>query len=219
MELLAKSNPHQTLKRHIDDALKIEQYLENSFPNINKVNCTDDFWELLKICIIFHDLGKAHSEFQKLLQGKSYDWKQQRHELFSLPFVKSLKNQRKELIYLVIAGHHKDYETLIKNLESYCSDNDDFELDISGTEEISTFEKEFENNVPVKKVHELLKYYGVEIKAPVIHNPKKQLQQFVKKHFIDKNEQIKLLLLTGAFKQCDHLASSGVEKIFNLYSY
>ena len=63
---------------------------------------------------------------------------------------------------------------------------------------------------------ELLKFYGIELETPVKHNPKKQLQQFVKKHFEDKKEKIKLLLLTGAFKQCDHLASSGIETIFNL---
>lgn len=216
MELIAKSNPIQTLKEHIDDVLKIEDLLKISFPNINKISFTADFWELLKVCIIFHDLGKAHKEFQKLLFDKKNEWKYQRHELFSLPFVKGLNYLEKEFIYLVVAGHHKDFETLVSNLESYGSDNDNFGLDLGGTEKICTFEKEFENNVPVEKVLELLKSYCIELKVPAIHNPKIHLQQFVKNHFEDKNEQIKLLLLAGAFKQCDHLASSGVETIFNI---
>ncbi|MGI5913208.1 MAG: CRISPR-associated helicase Cas3' [Bacteroidales bacterium] len=216
MELLAKSNPRKTLKEHIDDALNIKLLLKISFPNMEKIGCADDFWELLKTCIIFHDLGKTHREFQKLLLGTKNDWKCQRHELFSLPFVKGLNYSQKEFIYLVVAGHHKDFEKLIRNLESYGSNNDNFGLDLGGTEEICTFEKEFETNVPVEKVLELLKFYGIELETPVKHNPKKQLQQFVKKHFEDKKEKIKLLLLTGAFKQCDHLASSGIETIFNL---
>lgn len=216
MELLAKSNPHKTLKEHIDDALNIKGLLKILFPIMEKIGCSDDFWELLKACIIFHDLGKTHREFQKLLHGTKNDWKHQRHELFSLPFVKGLNYSQKEFVYLVVAGHHKDFEKLIRNLERYGSNNDNFGLDLGGTKEICTFEKEFENNVPVGKVLELLKSYGVELEAPVKHNPKKQLQQFVKKHFEDKKEQIKLLLLTGAFKQCDHLASSGIESIFNL---
>lgn len=216
MEILAKSNPTQTLKGHIDDALKIEEMLKGSFSNIEKTSCGDNFWELLRTGIIFHDLGKAHIEFQKLLLGKNHKWKRQRHELFSLPFVKSLNSKEKELIYLIVAGHHKDFETLILNLESYGSDDDNLGLDLGGTEEICSFEKEFKNNVSIEKVLFLLKSYGFEIKTPVIHNPKKELQQFIKTHFEYKKEQIKLLLLAGAFKQCDHLASAGISEIFNI---
>lgn len=216
MELLAKSNPSQTLKEHISDALKIINSLKGSFSNIEKISYTESFWELLKASIVFHDLGKAHIEFQKLLYGQKHNWKHQRHELFSLPFVKSLSEKEREFIYLIVAGHHKDFKTLIHNLESYGSNNDDFGLDLGGTEEICTFEKEFEHNVSVEKVLELLKSFGYEMKAPVVHNPRMQLQQFVKKQFEDKNERTKLLLLAGAFKQCDHLASSGVETILNL---
>jgi CRISPR-associated endonuclease/helicase Cas3 len=132
-----------------------------------------------------------------------------------LPFIQSLNGNGVELIYLIVAGHHKDFETLIRNLESYGSD-DDLGLNLEGTEEICTFEKEFENNISVERVLELLKTYGFDLRMPVIHNPKRQLQQFLKKHFKDTNEQVKLLLLVGAFKQCDHLASSGINTIINL---
>lgn len=216
MELLAKSNPSQSLKEHIDDALKIEKFLKSSFPKISAVCNTKNFWDLLSTSIIFHDLGKTHTEFQKLLQGKSNDWKQQRHELFSLPFVLSLTDIEKELIYSVIAGHHKDYETLVRNLRSYGSENNDFGLDLSGTEDIKTFEKEFEDNIPIESVSDLLKSYNFDLKNPIIHNPQRRLQQFIQKHFDDKHEQIKLLLLAGAFKQCDHLASAGINKVYNI---
>jgi len=215
MELLAKSNPPQTLKAHIDDALKMEGMLKNSFPKIEEIVFTNNFWELLRTIIVFHDLGKAHKEFQNLLRGLKNAWRYQRHELFSLPFIQSLNSDEIELIYLIIAGHHKDFETLILNLESYGTD-DDFGLDLGGTEEVCTFEKEFENNIFVEQVLKLLKSYCFDLRAPIIHNPRRRLQQFIKEHFRDKKEQIKLLLLAGAFKQCDHLASAGIDTIFNL---
>jgi len=216
MKLLAKSNPPQTLEEHINEALKIEEILKSSFVNIRLISCDDNFWELLRTAIVFHDLGKVHYEFQKMLQGNPHQWKHQRHELFSLPFIQSLNGNGVELIYLIVAGHHKDFETLIRNLESYDSVDENFGLDLGGTVEICTFEKEFENNIPVERVMELLKTYGFDLRMPVIHNPKRQLQQFLKNHFKDTNEQVKLLLLAGAFKQCDHLASSGINTIFNL---
>lgn len=216
MKLLAKSNPPQTLEEHINEALKIEEILKSSFVNIRLISCDDNFWELLRTAIVFHDLGKVHYEFQKMLQGNPHQWKHQRHELFSLPFIQSLNGNGVELIYLIVAGHHKDFETLIRNLESYDSVDENFGLDLEGTVEICTFEKEFENNIPVERVMELLKTYGFDLRMPVIHNPKRQLQQFLKNHFKDTNEQVKLLLLAGAFKQCDHLASSGINTIFNL---
>lgn len=216
MELLAKSKPSLSLKQHIDDALMIYEILKKSFSNLSNIVEQYSFWELLRISIIFHDLGKAHNEFQNLLQGKTHEWKYQRHELFSLPFVKSLNDKEKELIYLVIAGHHKDFEALILNLNSYGSDDEDVGLDLGGTEELVSFEKEFQNNMAVDKVLALLKSYNIYIKNPIIHNPKEQLLQFVRKQFVDKAEHIKLLLLAGAFKQCDHLASAGIDKIYKL---
>ncbi|MFW6224747.1 MAG: CRISPR-associated helicase Cas3', partial [Bacteroidota bacterium] len=215
MEILAKSDPAITLKQHINDALQISERLRESFNGLFRIIDSESFWNLLKIAIIAHDLGKAHQDFQKLLLGKSNGWKQQRHELFSLPFIKALDIKDIDLVYLVVAGHHKDFEKLIQNLESYGSSNDGFGLDLGGTEEINTFEKEFENNLPVKSVLSVLRDYNIVIRSPVVHNPKRELQKFVLKATRVKS-QIKLLLLAGAFKHCDHLSSAGITNIFNL---
>jgi CRISPR-associated endonuclease/helicase Cas3 len=216
MEILAKSNPAISLKQHINDGLQVFERIKESFTNLSKITDQDSFWELLKFCIIFHDLGKAHIEFQKLLHGKTKNWKQQRHELFSLPFVESLPLKDKEFIYLVVAGHHKDFEKLISNLNSYGSSSEDFGLDLGGTEEIITFEKEFENNLPVNSVASLLKEYKIQISTPTIHNPGTKLLNFIQKGFGNKKENIKLLLLAGAFKHCDHLSSAGITNILSL---
>ncbi|NOZ33842.1 MAG: CRISPR-associated helicase Cas3' [Chlorobi bacterium] len=212
--ILAKSNPKSTLQEHINDALQIANVLKQSFTNITSLIPEEEFWELLRISIIFHDLGKSHNEFQKILQGQTNNsWNSQRHELFSLPFVKALNIKNKDLIYNVVAGHHKDYEKLIEKLNEYGED-DDFDLD--GIEEILTFEKAFKQNIPVKDVTSILSEYEIQISEPIIHNPKRILQQFKQKSFTDYSELIKLLLLAGAFKQCDHLASAGIREIKHL---
>ncbi len=215
MKILAKSNPESTIQEHINDALLIVSALKKSFTNIASLIDEDRFWQLLRLSVIFHDLGKSHKEFQKILQGKTNQWNSQRHELFSLPFVKGLNIESKNLIYNVVAGHHKDYETLIDRLNEYGEDVDS-ELDLSGINEIPTYEEIFEENVPVNEVLSILKEFAIDLEEPIIHNPKQILQQFVRGKFDDATKLIELLLLAGAFKQCDHLASAGIEKINSL---
>lgn len=216
MEILAKSNPPTSLKQHINDGITVYKELKKSFTGLSKIVDNENFWGLLKIAIIFHDLGKAHKEFQNLLLGKSADWKQQRHELFSLPFVKALGIKNKDLLYYVVAGHHKDFENLVYHLKNYGSSADDFGLDLGGAEEIITFEKEFIDKLPINSVLELLKSFGFEINKPIVHNPIDELQQFIAKGSENKPQHIMLLLLAGAFKHCDHLSSAGISQIHSL---
>ena len=215
MKILAKSNPETTLQEHINDALIIVDILKKSFTNIASLIDEEKFWKLLRLSVIFHDLGKSHKEFQKILQGKSNQWDFQRHELFSLPFVKGLNIENKDLIYYVVAGHHKDYETLItQKLSEYGEGNSS--LDLSGIDKIPTFEDTFKENVPINEIQSLLKEFDIDLTKPIIHNPKRILQQFIRKKFNNTEELIELLLLAGAFKQCDHLASAGIKQIKKL---
>lgn len=215
MKILAKSTPELTLQEHINDALLIVDVLKESFTNIASLVNEDHFWQLLRLCVIFHDLGKSHKDFQNVLRGKSHTWNFQRHELFSLPFVEGLNIKNKKLIYYVVAGHHKDYETLIKKLNEY-GEEDNFGLDLDGIEKVPTFEAVFKQNVPINDVLSLLKEFDINLFKVPIHNPKKTLQQFVRNRLINFQELIELLLLAGAFKQCDHLASAGIKQIKNL---
>ena len=84
-QILAKSNPKISLKRHIDDGLIILEYLKKCIPNVPNIQGESNFWNILKVCVICHDLGKSHKEFQKMLIGENNEWFCQRHELFSLP--------------------------------------------------------------------------------------------------------------------------------------
>ncbi|WP_315815125.1 CRISPR-associated endonuclease Cas3'' [Paraflavitalea speifideaquila] len=129
MALLAKSTDNRqgtaarTLKEHIDDCLAVWAFIQKAFPQAATLSGMGPaFWEVLRLSIILHDTGKAHQEFQRLLQQKPHKWNAQRHELFSIPFVEAILKQDKvllRLVRLVVAGHHKDIETLLNKINYY----------------------------------------------------------------------------------------------------
>ena len=114
--LLAKSDPQVTLEQHTRDVLRVmNEFLKKAFPQT-----PPQYWRLLEVSIVFHDLGKAHLAFQKVLRPKEFsndktDWRGQRHELLSMPYVQALQGfsaEEKLLIERVVAGHHKTFDRL-----------------------------------------------------------------------------------------------------------
>lgn len=219
MEILAKSQPRISLKEHIEDCLLIWKYLKKCFPTINEIISEIYFWEIVRLSVIMHDLGKAHSEFAKVLQGLNNEWHRQRHELFSLPFIEGLgvDDNIKQLIRLVVAGHHKDFETLNDKYVSkaYSSGNVDDDFSDAG---LLSFEDEFkkvnvENVISFLETHFQIKLGKYDIKLP---------QRLILNHIgisgknsftIENESYFNLLLLFGALKHCDHLGSAKLEKI------
>ena len=222
--LLAKSQPPLSIVEHINDCLKIQSILELQFSDFSKIpNIPKDFWNLVKISIIFHDLGKGHIEFQKLLKNETNVWMSQRHELFSLPFFLAYTGSRDKntnnLMFLAIAGHHKDFGQLFKKYISnfYDTDNSDFGgLDLGSVKRIS-FESEFKK-VKIDLITEILKKeFGIVLNG----DPRKYLSQIqiaIPQYLrngvnIKNNDYWFLVLLFGAIKNCDHLGSAGIQDI------
>lgn len=224
MTLLAKSEDSKrnvaarTLREHIDDCLVIFNFLKEVFPKAASVSGLGErFWEILRVCVVCHDLGKAHKEFQKLLNGQANDWRSQRHELFSLPFVESLSDYDKDslrLIQLVIAGHHKDFETLRYALNYY--ESDPFNT-LETIEAAETFELAFDKNVDVKAAMTLLRNYSVST-ADIKPKPITGLIHLYNKNpYRQSNERyFQLMLLFGALKWCDHLGSAMITDLEKL---
>lgn len=205
MPILAKSEPPYTLKKHIDDALSVSAELRFAFDKVGKVFDDKVFWRNLKYSIILHDIGKAHSEFQKVLKGKSNKWDFQRHELFSLPFVVSSSEYSKE-IYYTVAGHHKPMDKLGEIISGYDTSNP-FNLNLEGIVNNNSFKDEFKK-VSISKALELLKTYDINIENLSIPKIEQIVTNFNKYTESEINRH-RLLLFSGAFKHCDHLASAG----------
>jgi CRISPR-associated endonuclease/helicase Cas3 len=218
-EDIAKNTPARTLKEHIDDCLRISGLLREKFPKATAVSgLGQDFWSVLDLCIICHDLGKGHAEFQKVLRNTSNKWNYQRHELFSLPFVDALADFRKELsdtIKLVVAGHHKDFEKLRSALNYY---NRSFFGLLEGLEDdMESFEAAFKKNVDVQAIASILKNYQIVINSvepkpiyPLIHSYNK------KPYRIKDENYFTLMALFGGLKWCDHMGSAMVTELNQL---
>lgn len=224
MTLLAKSQdpktkePPRTLKEHIDDCLLIHSFLQQCFPKVAELSGLGEaYWDILRTCVVCHDLGKAHQEFQKVLKGEPHKWNSQRHELFSLPFVDALSNYDPALlkvIRLVVAGHHKDFAQLRdKYLRVY--DKDDFgSLPSLGEAESKDFESAFNKNVNRKAALQLLEDYAVQVKEVIAKPIYGLIHGYNKSPWLPaQSDYFKLLLLFGGLKWCDHLGSALVTQV------
>ncbi|MDL1987522.1 MAG: CRISPR-associated helicase Cas3' [Deltaproteobacteria bacterium] len=116
---LAKSDG-TTLQEHIDDCLKMFAALKGAIPMLSNVTGLANVWDLLFVAIYIHDFGKCHIEFQNLLKKKRNCWNNQRHELYSIPFVDKLNinDSEKNLIKKIVLAHHKDFKALVKKYKS-----------------------------------------------------------------------------------------------------
>lgn len=211
-EILAKSEPPVSLKKHIDECLRVYESLRKAFTRL-PLSDTIRFWNLLRLGIIFHDLGKTHSEFQKILSGKRANWYHQRHELFSVPFInqQDLSEEDKLLLKLIVAGHHKDFNFLFDFIQcSYMSGEDMFSFSEDGKLEWD----EETGKLNAGFIKSFLKDYGVSLSSTSLTPPFTEIKEYSRKPVNTANINFQdLLLAAGALKQCDHSASAGIFKV------
>jgi len=221
MILLAKSqdvtrgHPSVSLTKHIDDCLLIFEFLKKGFPKVASIsNLGADFWEALRTAVIFHDLGKAHIEFQKLLHRQRNNWNSQRHELFSIAFVDKFETSDRvvnKLIKLAVAGHHKDYETLTQKLRYYDT-SDSFGM-LDTAEDIQDFASAFNSNVQSILAYEVLREFGIELREVEPMPLDGLIRGYVKSPIrLNEEEYITLMMLVGGLKWCDHLGSGQIRE-------
>ena len=223
-QVLAKSKPEISLAQHIDDCLNIWQQLSLCFSRLPIQNVSE-FWSVLRDALVFHDTGKSHREFQRVLYGRPSAlkaWCKQRHELFSLFYIhqSSLSEKEKRMLYYVVAGHHKSREEIL----GHCSQM--YDVDYSGfgdTEGVLSYDAECTKLFKVK-TWKILANYGFSQESAT--SSQKSSDSFalllllneIYQHPIhpDEDDYIWRLLLVGMMKQCDHLASAGIEKLHRL---
>lgn len=211
-EVLAKSEPPITLKQHIDECLNVYKSLRRAFGNL-PVNDLNHFWEFVRLGVIFHDLGKSHPEFQKMLLGKRANWYHQRHEMFSTPFIDrlSLPEEDKLLLKLIVAGHHKDFSFLFDHIQQGYKTGEDI---LSLTEDGKLDWEEESRKIDNQFIVSFLKEYNVSLKSDSLALPMELVKDYIRKPVNTTSINfIELLLAAGALKQCDHLASGGIFKV------
>lgn len=212
-QVLAKSEPEVTLKQHIDDCLCVFRQLERCFENLPVDTTT--LWSHVKTAICFHDTGKSHKEFQKMLMGKCNHWNHQRHELFSLLFIaqSELPSIDRDAIMFAVAGHHKDIESLLLfvNREYRKSSDQHF---------ISTNSRTYllESELLLKnKTWKILCQHDLHKTNDDIIDICQQIQKIKdSSSSIRDHNYIMQMLLVGFLKQCDHLASAGITQLNRL---
>lgn len=220
-EVLAKSEPPMPLKQHIEECLSVYNSLQKAFGRL-PVNDLNRFWELVRLGIVFHDLGKSHTGFQRMLEGNPRYWFRQRHELFSTPFIDrlDLPEEDKLIVKLIVAGHHKDFSFLFDHIQKgYKTGEDIFSFGEDGKLDWDEETQKLNDGF----IHSFLKEYNVSLKSSPLALPMQLVKDYARKPVNSTNINFsELLLAAGALKQCDHSASAGVfnvnvleEKHFN----
>lgn len=220
--LLAKSQPPVSLLEHVHDCLLIKEQLQTFMENI-PVAEKETFWDMLEAALICHDLGKSHSEFQKLLKGKPNEWNRNRHELFSLPFIQYTKfsRQEKEMLSFAVIGHHKSLDEISYLVRSNYNCGNTNELAIILKSAVKKdFREEYERYVDFHGVANFLRYHEIDVDdgngVDVLQNILNCCELEI---ISDHPNFLPYILLAGALKQCDHLASAGIRKLHKLNSF
>ncbi len=215
---LAKSDPAITAGEHVADCLRILEQLKTDVPALPLAD-RERFWKLLRVAVVVHDAGKAHAGFQALLQGMKNTWHRQRHELFSLCFVDGLllTEEEKALVAFAIAGHHKSLDELSdfvgKNYKSE-ETNDLWEI---YEEDKPEFQEEC-RKVNTEAVADLLRSYSLEWEEKWMEVAIEERIRTLRHWKVAAEEAVfwERLLLVGALKQCDHLASAAIRTLGTL---
>lgn len=113
IELLAKSDPPETLVEHTENCLSVYFSMREMMPFLAEISGELDFFDHLFYTVALHDFGKAATGFQAQLQSATKRWGF-RHEILSAGFVVGLDlpPTDKRAIGLAILTHHKDIRTL-----------------------------------------------------------------------------------------------------------
>lgn len=217
-QVLAKSKPEISLEQHIEDCLDILKQLMLCFPNL-PFHEHQSFWDLLFYCIVFHDTGKAHPGFQGILYGlsesKAGKWNNQRHELFSLYFIQQSKlpDIYKRQVYYVVGGHHKSADEILQNtIRFYDKSYGGF----THSDGSLSFEEEC-NKLWKNKIWKILNKYGLfQENEDTIDLLVTVRNMYGISYQLSHPAYIRNMMLVGFMKQCDHLASAGVKRLYRL---
>ncbi len=202
--MLAKSDGI-SLDKHTQDLVDISKTFEVAFPILEKLFKDEEFWNYLKISILFHDMGKATEGFQELMKnGKKYRF---RHEVLSAIVVQNFTD--KEFIISAVLAHHKNFQKLKELLNEY-KNNEKYNQDRWISKEFDTLDFDWIREFLLKHNIEIesFKLYELELDKII----KKWTSKRVKKK-ISELEKFQNIFLSASLSICDHNASAGIKNI------
>lgn len=228
--IFAKSDG-TTLQEHINDCLRIADNLHGALPKLAAVSRLETFWDMLFYSVCFHDIGKTHREFQKVLKGQKNNWRHQRHEIYSVAYVKKLPldSSTLNLIRRSILAHHRPFEELKQKYKSQDEINNELELIYSDKAyHPEDFHANLKHCFPPSDLQSIFgfieqvaqsKNIPLDLKGILYDDIAHPVEELI----FDQNEKSGKdsaywsdMLLWGALKICDHYGSAGIQKIYTL---
>lgn len=221
MTIYAKTNPVQTLIEHTDDLLFVMNKLRNS---LNFSEIID--WDLLRIIIIAHDLGKINQCFQERTNktinssgssSKSVD--EIDHNLLSGAFLGEilkgvkLSEPTKQIIYKAIVFHHKNYLYYLENYQRFSYDKIQKAI-FNHIENAYT-----STDAPIVELNNYIREKIGSSDAINILNLDYDFFDYYNEWFDEKGDDAKCsyLILKGMLHLCDYVASSGYKDYGDFY--
>ncbi|MGB9774571.1 MAG: CRISPR-associated helicase Cas3' [Bacteroidota bacterium] len=217
-DILAKSDPPETLLQHTENCLRVFSSIRTVFPFVAERARQPQFFTHLFYSIFLHDIGKIARGFQNQLRnGTRWNY---RHEILSASLVVSipeLSEIERKAIALAVITHHKSVTELREGYattdevgrERYRSHLAEFWEDILRVQEFLSYAPDFATQ-----------FLGRRIPKFAIPQDREQLfdgyREAVRwyRNAIEDAELTPLhslygILLRGLLIACDHLASSG----------
>jgi len=200
--LLAKSDG-LSLEEHIQDLLDVSEAFKIAFPALKELFKDDEFWNYLKISILFHDIGKATKGFQSLMmENKKYRF---RHEVLSAVVAQNYTDN--ELIINAVLSHHKNFEKL-KELFTEYDNNKKYNQDRWIAKELEELDFIW--------IEQFLSKHNIEIKELELNDLNKIVKKWTSRRVkkkISELEKFQNIFLSATLSICDHNASAGIKDI------
>ncbi len=107
-ELLAKSKPKRSLLHHTLDVAAMTKQYAKRWSHLATLTGDETLFDDLLIATLLHDLGKAASGFQTILNGQEDEsWGGYRHEILSAAILATWPySQRRQDLLLAVMTHH-----------------------------------------------------------------------------------------------------------------
>ena len=220
-ELLAKSNPPETLIEHTKNCLSVYFSVRETMPFLAEISGEPDFFDHLFYTVALHDFGKAATGFQEQLQSAAEPWGY-RHEILSAGFVVGLDlpPSAKQAIGLAILTHHKDIQILRDRYPCFPPQNPGYETWKARMAELEP------NWDALMQIQERVGHWypGENCRftpPPSLDGFINGYKDFLVPYFNDfEDRELTALhgrygmLLRGCMIACDHLASAGRTRIY-----